>query len=104
MRRSLVVSFVLVACGGGDGSPQAWDPSTTGVTDDPGDTVGTDVPDESTSQGEDTSDDDPQPTTQGTSVDDESSTGAPSYDCTPWATQWIGGPCADDGQCTYDGG
>lgn len=106
MRRtcaSAIVS-VLAACGGGDGSPSAWDPATTGVTDDPGETIGTDTPDESTSLDEATTDDDPPSTTQGTSGDAEVSTGAPSYDCTPWATQWIGGPCTGDAQCTYDGG
>lgn len=105
MRRTCASGIlVLTACGGGDGTPSAWDPATTGVTDDPGETVGTDTPDETTSVDEETTDDDPPSTTQSTSGDAEESTGAPSYDCTPWATQWIGGPCTGDAQCNYDGG
>ena len=56
------------------------------MADDPGESVGTDGPDESTSSDDDPTAEGPQPTTQTTMDPDDSSSGAPSYDCTPWAT------------------
>lgn len=48
----------------------------------------------------DTNDSDAGETGDETEGDSESE----GFDCTPWAATWIGAPCADDGDCGFDGG
>lgn len=95
--------WVVLAWLGGCNTPgardDAWEPDGTGPL--PGSTSdGTaSVP---TQTGPGTTTTDAVDTTLDTGVD-ESSTGQ-SYDCTPWMTPWIGGPCMQDGDCAYEGG
>lgn len=100
-RTSIAIAFVIAACGDDGRSPGAWDPQESSGDVDPtlaDDGTTTDAP-LPTSSG---NDDAPPPSPLDTTG--ESSTGEPSYDCTPWATQWIGGPCTADAECGYDGG
>lgn len=100
-RSSSVAVALVIGCGGGSAGPEAWSPDTSGEgASGSGDTAG--VPGDGTvADGVATSSDDPSAAT--TSSVDASSTGEP-LDCTPWASTWIGAPCLDDGECTYDGG
>lgn len=40
----------------------------------------------------------------GDSAESESDTDSGGFDCTPWDATWIGAPCAEDGDCGFDGG
>jgi hypothetical protein len=100
-RSWIAIALVLAACGDDGRMPGAWDPSD-GASEDP--TIPEDdsssASPSTTSEGGD--DDTPPPGPPGSTGTE--STGAPTYDCTPWATQWIGGPCTSDAECSYDGG
>ena len=101
-----VPCLLLAACTDGSARDQAWDPPTAsdGGSQDVSDTPGADssVDETSADPGTDPGTDDDPPVDSGEATDPAESSGG--YDCTPWATQWIGGPCLADGDCTYDGG
>lgn len=98
---AVILVAVTAACGSGSADTNAWDPST----DESGagtlaTTAGTSNPE--TSAGDSTADGPATTVDESDSVDPESSSGG--YDCTPWMTTWIGGPCEADTDCSYDGG
>ncbi len=94
----------LAACSGfSDQGAMGWDPPDTetssgGTSGDPSDSAG----DESTTgdSGEDDSTGLIDPTGDG-----ESTGGGSSFDCSaPWSPAFVGSPCADDGDCGFEGG
>jgi hypothetical protein len=98
----LASGLVLVACNGLEQRGAAWDPGegTTGGASSVGESGGASSDgggNESGSSG--SSDTLPQPTSDG------ETTGGEMVDCTPaWQTTWIGSPCAQDGDCAFEGG
>ena len=102
----IVPCLLLAACTDGSARDQAWDPPTAsdGGSQDVSDTLGADssVDETSADPGTDPGADDAPTVDSGEATDPAESSGG--YDCKPWATQWIGGPCLADGDCTYDGG
>jgi hypothetical protein len=103
-RWSMAVAVALAGCS--DESDQrgddAWEPSSDEAPDDDGSEAPAE--DGDTGSEDDTGGVD-DPTMPGESDDgvDDSTTG-PGFDCSPWQTVWIGAPCANDGECAYDGG
>jgi hypothetical protein len=107
MRRHHLVHALCVplACGGdtNEAATQAWmsasEDDGTASGGGPDDSTGSDT-DAPGSSGAADSDDTAAPDDSG----GDSSTGEPHFDCSPWSTTWIGAPCLDDGECSYEGG
>ena len=103
-----VASTLVVGCGFGDSKTTgAWVPGDE--SGDAGETgIGDGIDDDGLDDGVDDGMDDGPGTTTGIpdpDAGDDESTGGADYDCTPaWDPQWIGSPCMDDTDCSYDGG
>lgn len=107
MARPLPAIAVALVCACGDspdeGQTSAFSPdSSGGVQADDGSGVGPGV--DTTGGDAATEDDGPAPGDGSSGGPGDDTTTGPSYDCTPWPATWIGGPCASDADCSYDGG
>ncbi len=105
-RGPLAVLAILGACGDAAGDTNAWDPESDGTAGDAsiGSAESSGAEGSSTgavSSSASSAESDPDPDESG---GQEASSSSGGFDCTPWSTQWIGGPCMADGDCSYDGG
>jgi Extensin-like protein C-terminus len=110
-RRGPVAVIALLAGCGGDPSEAATAWETASSEDDGGADPSGGEPSTSAGETADTAVDDHGELGSTAAADDtvgdgesSSSSGGGGYECTPWATQWIGGPCTGDAECSYDGG
>jgi len=107
-----VAGALLLGCGFGESrTTGAWEPGMEsgdeGGTE--GDGLGDGFDDGPSADDDDDDDDDAPGTTGGIPDPDggegETTDGLPEYDCSPaWETPWIGSPCGDDTDCSYEGG